>query len=210
MELFERFGLEYELLKDLFPRTNFCRERLNQIFVCTEALWDKNLDRLRGKEVKYLLIAEAPPWATENDAIKYFYNTAPSHWRNLVRNTFCIPRLPSEEVVLQRLADKQFLLIDTLPFSVKYTSTRRCNRRYKKLIRECSSFFCDKLKHPSITWSPEVKVAFALKLNYRAVMRAYLDNRCLKSKIADFDENNIAADDSGNPNPTKMRRIFDL
>ncbi len=211
MELFERFGPEYELLKGLFPRTNFCRERLNQIFVCTEALWDKNLERLKGKEVKYLLIAEAPPWTPENDDIKYFYSTTPSPWRTRVWNTFCDTRRPDDsEEALQTLAEKKFLLIDTLPFSAKYTSPRRRNRKYEKLIRECSSFFCDKLKHPSITWSREVKVAFALKLNGCAAIRAYSDINCLSSIMDEFDEENITADDAGQPNPTKMRRIFDL
>ncbi len=213
MELFERYGPQYELLKDLFPRTNFSCERLNQIFVCTEALWDKNLHRLKGKEVKYLLIAEAPPWTPENMEIKYFYNknnTVRQNLRGTLWKTFYDLPTPTEPgEIFEAFAEKGFILMDTLPFAVEY-KTIRASPRYGDLIQQCSPFLYDKINNSCINWSNKPKVALAFRLNGRAIISAYSGEICLKTHKVELNEDIIAAGGANYPTATNLRRIFCL
>ena len=64
MELFDKYGQQYKLLKDLLGSriSQYPTERLNEIFTVTERKWKDNLDRFKDRQVRYLFIAEAPPW----------------------------------------------------------------------------------------------------------------------------------------------------
>ncbi len=111
--------------------------RLDYIFKIAEGEWLENLGRLKGNRVKYLLLAEAPPW-TEAGEVSYFYNTFSGKWVATIWHTFFpLERLtPDVDLGLRKLAHQGFVLVDTLPFSMKYSSSRRNSPIYRDLVRE--------------------------------------------------------------------------
>ena len=155
MEIKERFPSQFNLLKDLFGEEQVLAkvERLNSIFLETEAKWQENLNRLERTPVKYLLLAEAPPW-TERGEVRYFYNTFKGNWvRSIWRAFSPTEELPSDvNFGLGKLADKGFLLIDTLPFAMKYPSTKRRSPLYQRLVAECIPFLTQKIRNHNIIY----------------------------------------------------------
>jgi len=81
------------------------------LYNSARSMWQKNaVTPLSGKEVKYLLICEAPPTTG-----KYFYSGKNSTFLSNVWKAFFKAKdldLPS---VYKDLADVGFLLVDTLP-----------------------------------------------------------------------------------------------
>jgi len=173
MSEFEQFTNQIEILKALFrlrgeELITESLKRMEQIFQTTERKWRCNLNRL--KKVKYLLIAEAPPWS-EDGEIRYFYNTFQPPLVNRIWHAFFPSKIlpQSIDIALTALGEQGFLLIDTLPFSMKYSSQFRKKPLYKKLIKECLPFFMKKINDPMIRWAQEVRLAFALEWNWGRV-----------------------------------------
>lgn len=205
---------QIEILKELFggEEVNSKLNRLNDIYRKTEEKWRENLKRLKGFPVKYLLIAEAPPWIEQGE-VQYFYNNFYGSWcRRIWRAFFQENKQPSADECLEMLAKKGFLLIDTLPFAMKYTSPKRKKPTYKKLIAKClEDFFMKKVHDQSIRYAENVKIAFAFKLNAEAVIEALPKKLKLpESQEITIDKSLIASDRSGFTNSTKLRDIFDL
>jgi len=199
--LFEAKGKD--LIADKLPR-------LNHIFEIADGEWLENLQRLKGNRAKYLLLAEAPPW-TEAGEVSYFYNTFSGQWVATIWHAF----FPSERLTpnidsgLRKLANQGFLLVDTLPFSMKYPSSKRKNPIYYNLVRECLPFLFDKIANPEIEWADEVRVALAFKLNGLAVIDALPNGLVLPNKqIIKLTANQIASDGSGFTNSEKLRNIW--
>lgn len=216
LTLFKKFRNQFELLTQLFSKRSATLkpsrlERLNEIFEVSEDKWVENLKRLRNYEVKYLLIGEAHPW-TDSGEVSYFYNKFNGSWSHRIWKTFYDDKIPKDAgVALRKLAEKQFLLIDSLPFAMPYTSTIRRNKYYSKLLKACSSFLLDKINHPSINWSENVRIALAFWLNGEAVIDAYPNGISLPTgQILDLNRKKISADGSGYTNPQKLRVIFGL
>lgn len=184
--------------------------RLNYIFEIAEGKWLENLQRLKGNRVKYLLLAEAPPW-TEAGEVSYFYNTFSGQWVATVWHAFFpLERLtPDIDLGLSKLANQGFLLVDTLPFSMKYPSSKRKSPIYFNLIRECLPFLFGKIANPEIEWASEVRVALAFKLNGLAVIDALPNGLVLPNKqIIKLTANQIASDGSGYTNSEKLRNMW--
>jgi len=215
MSEFEQFSNQIEILKALFrlrggELITESLKRMEQIFQTTERKWRCNLNRL--KKVKYLLIAEAPPWS-EDGEIRYFYNTFQPPLANRIWHAFFPSKiLPQNiDIALTALGEQGFLLIDTLPFSMKYSSQFRKKPLYKKLIKECLPFFMKKINDPMIRWAQEVRLAFAFKLNGEAIIEALpgglpFPNKRLVRLTVDL----ISADRSGYPGHYKIRKIWGL
>ena len=75
MSLERRFPDELQTLYSLFGKegTQDKLLRLNKIHDKSEQYWYSQLDAIPKRRVKYLLIAEAPPWS-DTDDIVYVYN----------------------------------------------------------------------------------------------------------------------------------------
>ena len=186
--------------------------RLNYIFEIAEGKWFENLQRLKGDRVKYLLLAEAPPW-TEDREVSYFYNTFRSQWVARIWHAFFpLERLtPNIDLGLKKLANQGFLLVDTLPFSMKYSSLKRKTPIYRQLIRECLPFLFSRIENPEIEWASEVRVALAFKLNGLAIIDALPKGLMLPNKqIIKLTADQIASDGSGFTNSEKLRDIWQL
>lgn len=205
---------QIEILKELFggEEVNSKLNRLNDIYKKTEEKWRENLKRLKGFPVKYLLIAEAPPWIEQGE-VQYFYNNFEGSWCRRIWRAFSKEnKQPAPDECLEMLAKKDFLLIDTLPFAMKYTSEKRKKTAYKELIDKClEDFFMKKVHDQSIRYAENVKIAFAFKLNAEAIIEA-LPKKLKLPESQEITINNhlIASDQSGFTSPAKLRDIFGL
>ncbi len=216
LDLQSKFPSELETLTKLFtsggvdtvrPRL----ERLNYIFKIAEEKWHQNLNRLNKQKIKFLLLAEAPPWS-DGGEVRYFYNTFNSKWHERIWHTF-FPNEPKPDIEtgLSKLATVGFLLVDTLPFAMKYDSSIRNKPFYKQLVKDCISFWTKKITNSKINWGNRVKVGLAFKLNGLAIIEALPAGLTIanEQKI-EFDERLIAADGTGYTNSNKLRSIFGL
>jgi hypothetical protein len=182
---------ELEILKKLFD-SNFVENRIEnieKIFDASEFYWNNNLKYVIENDIKikYLLIGEAPPdyEISNKEEVKYFYNpnniSVPQSYLEKVFNAF-YPDQKADHIQynpdkkqhkLNHIADKGFLLIDSLPFAMNYSGNGKRNRAaYKKLVKVCAaSYLSNKLKNSKIPWHPEcVKIAFSVWLNAREVL----------------------------------------
>lgn len=152
--------------------------RLNEIYHVTEEKWEENVQRLLAGNVKikYLLIGEAAPWSDYGKHVTYFYNGDFNGLGDAILPGFSIYTLDAESVY-QQLANKQFILMDSMPFSFSYTSKRE-KSAYKQMIKECLGYLRNKLFDPRLHWESDVKVGFGYKLNARAVMEV-MENKLL-------------------------------
>lgn len=213
MELFRRYGKQYELLKQMLGNriSKFPRQRLNEIFMVTEKKWEENLDRYAGKEVEYLLIAEAPPWTPENrDEIKFFYNTFSQPLKSRIWKTFFDSPAPNNvNLSLDQLAMNRFLLVDSVPFAIKYESRDRRKGIYTDLVRQSAPYLMKKLQHKNVKLSRDIRVAIGFRLNGIAMIEAYTKKISLNTgRVLKLNDGIIATDGSGYPNSEKLREIF--
>jgi hypothetical protein len=217
MELEKAYRSQQETLRRLFnvggnDLIAEKRVRLDHIFRTAERKWIENVERLKGNRVKYLLLAEAPPW-TETREVRYFYNTFSGSWVARIWHAF----FPSEKLTpnidsgLSRLADQGFLLVDSLPFGMKYSSAKRRTPSYRKLVLDCLPFLFRQIGNPKISWAAEVRVALAFKLNGLAIIDALPNGLVLANReVIKLTANQIASDGSGFTNSGKLRNIWNL
>ncbi|HOI94548.1 MAG TPA: hypothetical protein PK250_07565 [Syntrophobacter fumaroxidans] len=216
-ELPDGFPDCFEKLKSLFPSNHFTKERLqrlDEIYRACESAWEFNLrERIGGKTVKYLLIAEAPPWSEMGENINYFYINCAGQWvQRIWKAFFPTEKMPHREEALERLANCGFLLIVSLFFAERYTSAKRNTQKYKELVKACSTtYFQEKINDGAIGWADEVKVALAFKLNGRAVIQSFPNGLLLPTgqRIV-LTEEVICADPSGYTNSAQLRSAFGL
>lgn len=211
--LAERFPHQFELLRKLFPK-NHCTlqriRRLDEILRVTEAKWEGNLQRLSGIKVKYLLIAEAPPW-TGSGVVRYFYNTCNGPWVDRIWRTFFdFPKPTDPEKPLKRMAEIGFLLVDSLPFAENF-SDRRSRKIYRQLVKSCSPLLLERINDTRIEWADDVRAALAFKLNGLAVMESLPDGiRFPTGQSIRLTNELICADGSGYTSPTLLRSVLGI
>lgn len=215
MSLAQSYPFCYRILQDLFSveRINLQDARLNEIYAHTEAMWQNYVHMIPGQTgVRYLLLAEAPPWSLVGDP-QYVLNanTPPTTLMNAICRAFfgeLICQDISVNATLQLLAEKGFLIIDTLPFAMNY-STHRNNLSYARLVAEsCNSYLQKKIDSPDLVWSNEVQIAFAFRINGRTVTHALNDNITLGNRNYRLDGTMIAANAAGYTDGNMLRDIF--
>ena len=117
-------------------------ENLERIYSVCEKAWNRNLRRLRGQRIRYLLIAEAAPWTDPLKPPSYFYENLAGNWCKRITRVFGIEN-NNHEVALNELANRGFVLVDSLPFAAPYTSQLRNKHPYLEIIRACRPYFAD-------------------------------------------------------------------
>lgn len=189
---------------------------LNRIYDVTELKWEENMQRLvrNNAEIKYLVIGEAAP-ETLSGEVSYFYNNCHGNWcKAIVEGIIPREEVPIDvEQKLEMLSQRQFLLVDTMPFAINYSIANRRGRKvYKELVASCAnSYFCKKLFDPRLKWSEVVKVAFGVKKNAMAMIEAFPDGFSLPNgQIVQFDLEQVATTQANYPHADKLRNIFDL
>lgn len=111
---------------------------------------------------------------------------------------------------LARLAQRGFLLVDTLPFALPYPGKRQ-RPRYLQLLKESRDYFLGKVCDERLTWSIDLRVALAFKVNGLKTIEAYSHGIDLPSgQRVPLSEQQIAADGSGFTSPTMLRDRFGL
>lgn len=205
------------MLQELFgvERVASRIKRLNEIHTFAEAAWQEYVSQLPGGVVRYLLIAEAPPW--RDSGPPWFVLDPASPNRTLMRSlkaTFLnaqeAARFTAAEALLE-FARRGVLIIDSVPFSMKYSSKHRATSQYKALVaRTMQTYFRAKATSPNIAWSPNVRVALASKLNAIAVIEAVDGELKLGPVKVPLDPRLIAANGSGFPDAGRLREIYGL
>ncbi|HYG15042.1 MAG TPA: hypothetical protein VEC12_04750 [Bacteroidia bacterium] len=205
----ELFASNLPLLKKLFGADVIEQQQdlIKSLLEETENCWDKNIDRLRGHKVERILIGEAP---CSGDAVsEYFYKTIFNSyhlkiWKGLYPDT----PLPDQPKAYEMLADKGFLLVDSIPFSMKYAG-KRDKKDYSILLKNGVNWMVQKLSDKRINYADEVKVAFSYKANGLKVMEA-LDGKLplKKGQSVVLSPSQIAADGSGYTNSRLLGEIL--
>jgi hypothetical protein len=182
--------------------------RLEEIFKSTELAWKRNLTRFKGKPVKYLLIAEAAPWSTTETPV-YFYNELNGSWVSRILKTFFGDHRPiSNEDAWDQLAERGFLLIDNLPFALKYNTKIRKGPYYLHLMQASRAHFFKKINCSDIVWGDVTRIALAFKWNGQRMIDAYKDTYPDDQPI--LTKKMIVADKSGYTNTHLLRELWSL
>lgn len=200
-------------LENIFGKVEVTNKtsRLREIYQSTETSWLKNLDRLADKKVRNILIAEAAPWS-DSGTPRFFYNQIESNYHQRIwRAFFPYTLIPSDtETAFNMLADKGFLLIDTIPFSMSY-SGKRNHSDYFGIIANSLGWWTEKLNSDKLNFANKVNVAFAFKVNGLSVIKATGGQLKLKDRqTIKLTEKIIAADGSGYTNSDKLKSIYSL
>jgi hypothetical protein len=187
-------------------------KRLEEIHEVVELAWERNIARIKDKPIRYLLVAEAAPWTPNGNHPRYFYESLNGAWvGRVLRAFFGQHRFDTDEESWSELANRGFLLVDTLPFALKYITRVRRGSNYLNLLKASKEYFIEKLNHPKITWDENVKAAFAFRWNGLRVMEAYgSEARLPNGHEMSFDESLIAADGSGYTSTSRLCDIWGL
>lgn len=207
------YARELAALTILFGEERVARDlqRVKEIYEYTEAKWREYVALLRGRRVRYLLIAEAPPWSP--DGLPQYLLDPDSRPRTLMRALRgALPgcQTLSSSDCLQAFARQGFLLLDSIPFAMEYSSSHRSSGRYDDLVRlTLTSFLQRKIAASGLTWSPDLRIAFSLRLNALAIMRAitYLS---IGSRAHPLSANMIAVSSSNYPDAARLRQAYSL
>jgi hypothetical protein len=219
-DLREAYPLGYRLLCELLgsEQVRGQEARLDMIHAVCQKAWERNLDRLEGSNVRYLLIAEAAPW-TPVGVVRYYYNTfdqtessRPVAWiRATWKALYPEADVPGKiEDVLNALAGVGFLLIDTMPFAVDYSGVR-AKPQYSELVSACRDYLLKQIYEPHVPWAQTVKVALAFKKNAEALIESF-GGRISFPNGADvsLSAENIVATGSGFPSAARMKTVWGL
>jgi hypothetical protein len=198
------------LLKSIYGEAaiNQQEDSICNLFAQTETSWLANAKRLQGHPVKYILITEAP--CTKGSVSQYFYNNIESPFHKKIwKGVFPNEAIPADmEKAYTMLAEKGFLLIDSIPFSLKF-SGKRDKKAYTDLMVNGLTFLQQKLNHPQLNIHPNAVVAFAFKVNAQKLIEAAQGSITLKNgQTLALSQENIAADASGYTNSALLSQIF--
>lgn len=214
MLLEQSYRDEYHILKKLYgdDKVQESIQRLNIIHKYTENIWNSYVDNIPGKRIKYLLIAEAPPWSPSGQP-QYFLDPK-SNSRTLmkaVRNAL-FPNIVNRdpEFTINEFADAGLLLIDSLPFSMDYGNKRNC-KAYGELIDICvKSYMLIKLNNGGLTFARNMKITFGYEVNALAVIKALGGKINLSGNNYIINKSLICTNGSHYPNASKIKSIFCL
>src|SRR5690606_28877771 len=176
-----------------------------------ETIWEEYVRMLPGGAVKFLLIAEAPPWSVDG-APQYVLdpNSRPRTLMRALRGAFDLSKGLDASEALAELARRGFLVVDSSPFSMDY-SGKRSSLKYQRLIDvTATTYLKRKLSHSSLSWDREVRVAFCFKRNGEAVISALNGQLMLGRLHRAVDRTAIAANGAGYPDAGKLKAIYGI
>ena len=207
----ERFRTELSALRKLFgpASVDAAVPRLREIYDYTEEKWQAYADLIPEGVVRYLLIAEAPPWS--DDGTPQFLLDPASRIRSYMsalRKVFPRASLGSSAETLKVLASHGFLLLDSIPFAMNYSS-KRSSPKYDDLIRlTAKTYLQAKIYASPLTWSPDIRVAFAVKRNACAIISASDGQLSFGGHLHAVSTEQIAVNGAGYPDARKLRDLY--
>ena len=190
---------------------------LNRIYTITEEKWEENVQRLMryNVRIKYLMFGEAAPRTLEGE-INYFYNNCQDSWCSAIVEGLLSPQQSFESIEqkMDKLAQRQFLLVDTMPFAVNYNKPNNYRNKsaYKELVRLCAySYLRNKLFDPRLQWESNVKIAFGVKKNAEAMMEIFPQGFSLpNSQKVKFSLDLVATNKANYPHAERIRDVFEI
>ena len=189
---------------------------LNAVYGVAEKKWEENVQRLvkNNTYIKYLMIGEAAP-ETLSGEVSYFYNNCRGNWcKALVEGIIPRQQVPVDtRQKFEELAQRQFLLADTMPFAINYSvANRRGKKAYKELVKMCAnSYLRKKLFDPRLKWADEVKVAFGVKKTAMTIMEVYPEGFNLPNgQTVKFSLEQVATTAANYPHADRVRNVFGL
>jgi hypothetical protein len=209
---FEHFQNELDALRTLFGPTtvNPAIRRLKEIYYHTEAKWSEYAALIPEGVVRYVLIGEAPPWSREGRP-QFWLDSASDVRLDVLSYVFCQTRRRSHDDALKMAAERGFLLLDSIPFAMKYSSSKRSSRGYQELVRlTARSYLQAKIDTSPLTWSPSLRVAFSLKLNACAIISACGGKLSFGGNPHAVLTEQIAVNTAGYPDGKKLRDLYEI
>jgi len=209
----ERFPTELSELRRLFgsDTVDDALPRLKEIYDYTEAKWQAYADQLPDGLVRYVLVAEAPPWSDEG--VPQFLLDPASRVRSLMRALRAVfPGAAdgSAADALTILARHGFLLLDSIPFAMNY-SAKRSSQRYEALIRlTAKTYLQAKIDASPLTWSPDIRVAFAVKRNACAIISGSGGQLLFAGRPHTISTEQIAINGAGYPDAKTLRDLYGI
>lgn len=208
---FKVFDDNLFLLEEIFSKNTIDEklERLKSIYTNTEESWLRNLEYFQNSEVKYILICEAPPYS-ETEVPIFFYNQCKSNFHKTIWKTFFDDNINdyTQKEIYQKFAQKGFLLIDNIPFPMKYFTIHRKKEAYFQLVKSSLEWALKKIFNNKIKLSKDLKIAFGFKINAIQFIKATNGKIDFKGNILKFDESNIGANSSGFTSFKKLKNIY--
>lgn len=194
-------------LMRVFPRLKSSEiDEIIKRFNSAESYWDVNRTRIKNieKPIKYLLFCEAPP-----ESGKYFYKSTDDYlfkqvWKCFFGNK---PICSNPDDAYQCLANIGFLLIDSLPFPVKYKSRHRRKPAYLDIIKCYLPTWVNTID-VNFTFDPDLRIAFGFKLNGIAVVNASPKGIVLSGINRTLNIDMIAATGAGQPSSSLLAQKF--
>lgn len=211
-ELARRFPAEFRDFENLMGKRldDSALARRDRIFAAAADAWKRNLARLDGVPVRYLMVAEAAPWSKDGQPA-YFYSTGGRGLPDTVAEAFR-DRSQDWAETLTELAKRGFLLIDSLPLAANYSEDRlRYRKSYKMLVRQCWHSFVTPQVALVPRWADEVLVVLAYEKNGLEIIAAsggFL--RLPGGRPVALRDDLIVTNDSHNPDVAEIRRVFRL
>lgn len=189
-------------------------ERLNYIHNYTEDIWVDYVKNIPNNTVKYLLIAEAPPWK-EKGRPEYVLDplSNPRSLISAISRAFygdLVYKKVGVKETLATLASDGFLVIDSIPFSMDYSNpNKRSRAAYKKLVRNSiEEYMLPKLESNGLSFHQDLRIAFSLKRNGIEIIDSLEGSLNIKDANYPISESNIAVNGAGYPDYKKMDNIF--
>ncbi|WP_454727939.1 MULTISPECIES: hypothetical protein [Cupriavidus] len=206
-----RFPSEFAALRGLFgsDRIDAALPRLQAIYDYTEAKWQAYAAQLPDGLVRYVLVAEAPPWS-EHGVPQFLLDPA-SRVRTLMRalrKVFPGAADGSTADALAILARHGFLLLDSTPFAMNYAA-KRASPRYEALIGLTTRTYLQaKIDALPLTWSPSLRVAFAVKRNAGAIIHGSGGQLVFGGRPHAISMDQVAINGAGYPDATALRDLY--
>lgn len=185
-------------------------KQLRYIFNVTEESWNKRKNFIQNleKKIEYLLICEAPPW-TQTEP-NYFYLNPNGQLFKTVWHTF----FPDRPLVnpYNELANKGFLLIDSLPLSIKYETKHRKSSEYLQLIEINKQWWINKLDNSGLAFSENLKIALGYFWNGKRLIEACGGKITLKNNDYSLNCDLIISHRKSRylPDYIKLREVFHI
>jgi hypothetical protein len=178
---------------------------------CPEARWREYVEQLSGGPVKYLLIAEAPPWSDAGTP-QYVLDPAsrPRTLMGALRNAFSVPERDDAMSALKEFAWRGLLVIGSIPFAMDYSGKRSRPKYYRLVQLTARSYLQEKLNSAPLSWSPSLQIAFSVHLNALAVMRGLGDKLVVGGSQMALSPEMIAVTGAHYPDGDKLRKRWGI
>lgn len=214
-----RFSKETTILEALFGEISQDRwRRLDEIFERSEEFWHQALDMIPERRIKYMMIAEAPPWSPFGE-VEYFYNPLSKSrtFLNAICNAFFEEHIYTTRGIdkaLSELGQRGFLLCDSIPFAMNYsTGNKRARQDYRRLVEMTTTTYMEKkLTESGIKWADTICVAFGVYRNARVIIDKYRGQFPLgcSGRMIPINEQLIAVNKAGYPCRDRLKTIFKI